>query len=120
VLPSGILLCLRFEVFFIFEVGENFWEMKMGLFKLYIFFYSSAILFNVFIDVGTNIQYKWWLFYLLFIKVGINSTQIFCMKHVALTKLVSTFLRAYYLLHPVTSSLFQCFLLIYLIGKCVE
>lgn len=37
-LPSGILLCLRFEVFFIFEVGENFWEMKMGLFKLYIFF----------------------------------------------------------------------------------
>jgi len=39
VLPSGILfLCLRFEVFIIFEVGENFWEMQMGLFKLYIFF----------------------------------------------------------------------------------
>lgn len=48
----------------------------MGLFKLYIYiFYSAAILFNVFIDVGTNIQYKWWLFYLLFIKDGINSTQ---------------------------------------------
>ena len=37
-LPSGILLlCSRFEVFFISEVGENFWEMKICLFKLYIF-----------------------------------------------------------------------------------